>query len=344
MPLFRAFGIVLVLQSVLTFLVSLNTYKADRLGDQLPEPGQWLADRWKAKCPDLPRLDMLLSEGRVMLLLDALNEMPASNEIDFRAKVTLWKDWLHRLVYEIPGNRVVFSCRSLDYSQSLSTPDLRVPQVRIEPMSDDQIHEFLQVYSPGRSREIWQVLDGSPQRDVLRSPYFLALLLEQVEATGEMPAGRAGLFTGFVRQSLRRELERGGPLFDSPELLATRDRRKVSRWRWKGAYDLPERGLLIPSLAGLAYSMQLNQGDGEPSRVRIDVDDALELLDSESDESILAAGAALSVLDEDEAAGELMYIHQLVQEYFAARELAGRPDADLGPFGMACCQYQPFGK
>ena len=49
-----------------------------------------------------------------------------------------------------PGNRVVFSCRSLDYSSSLSTSELRVPQVRIEPLTDDQVRNFLKVYSPGQ--------------------------------------------------------------------------------------------------------------------------------------------------------------------------------------------------
>jgi formylglycine-generating enzyme required for sulfatase activity/class 3 adenylate cyclase len=312
-----------------TFFLSLNTYKFARPGDPLPLPGEWLATQWHARNPDLPALDDLLAKGCVTLLLDALNEMPAASERDFRERVQLWKDWLQNLVVAHPGNRIVFSCRSLDYSQSLSTPGLRVPQVRIEPLTNDQVRDFLVFYSPGRWREIWQALEGSPQLEVLRSPYFLVLLVEQVEAAGEMPAGRAALFTGFVRQALRRELERGSPVFESDALLASRDRRQVSRWRWKGAYDLPERGLLLPRLAVLAQAMQLDRADGERSQVRIDLDDALDLLDSDEDEAIVAAGEALSVLDEDDAAGELMYIHQLVQEYFAARELARAPDPEL---------------
>ena len=46
-----------------------------------------------------------------------------------------WKDFLELLVEEHPGNRVVFSCRALDYSAPLSTPRLRVPQIVIEPMT-----------------------------------------------------------------------------------------------------------------------------------------------------------------------------------------------------------------
>ena len=66
---------------------------------------------------------------------------------DYRERVGLWKDWLTRLVREQPGNRVVFSCRSLDYSAPLSTPALRVPQVQIEPLTDAQVESFLKAYS-----------------------------------------------------------------------------------------------------------------------------------------------------------------------------------------------------
>jgi formylglycine-generating enzyme required for sulfatase activity/class 3 adenylate cyclase len=312
-----------------TFFISLNTYRSAEPGEPLPSPAKWLSTQWQARNPDLPALDQLLAEGRVTLLLDALNEMPSSGEKDFRERVQRWKEWLQQLAATQAGNRVVFSCRSLDYSQSLSTPDLRVPQVRIENLSDDQVRDFLTVYSPGRWREIWAALEGKLQLEVLRSPYFLALLVEHVEATGEMPDGRAALFTGFVRQALRREVERGNPLFEPGDLLESRDLRRIAKWQWKGPYDLPDRGKLVPKLTALAHAMQRVRDDAGGSQVRVDFDDALDLLDDPADEAIVQAGEALSVLDEDEAAGDLMYIHQLVQEYFAARELARDPEPEL---------------
>ncbi len=312
-----------------TFFLSLNTYAPARPGDPPPAPGEWLSAQWSARNPALPPLDDLLAEGRVTLLLDALNEMPSASDRDFRERVQLWKAWLQQLVATRSGNRVIFSCRSLDYSQPLSTPDLRVPQVRIEPLSDDQVRDFLTLYSPGRWREIWAALDGSPQLEVLRSPYFLALLVEQVDATGELPAGRAALFTGFVRQALRREVERGNALFEPGELLESRDLKRLAAWKWQTPYDLPDRGVLIPKLSTLAHAMQQVRDDGGGSQVRIDYDDALAVLDCGADEAVVQAGEALAVLDEDQAAEELMYIHQLVQEYFAARQLAIAPDPEL---------------
>jgi hypothetical protein len=79
----------------------------------------------------------------VVLLLDALNEMPAPSAGGLREAVLEWKAFLERVVTERPGNRVVFSCRTLDYSAPLSTASLRVPQIVIEPMTDDQIEQLL---------------------------------------------------------------------------------------------------------------------------------------------------------------------------------------------------------
>ena len=60
---------------------------------------------------------------------------------------------------------------------------------------------------------------SAPQLEVLRSPYFLSLLVDQLEAEQRMPTGRAALFTGFIRQALRREVERENPLFGPGPLL-----------------------------------------------------------------------------------------------------------------------------
>ncbi|MCE7938581.1 MAG: NACHT domain-containing protein [Chloroflexi bacterium CFX6] len=315
--------------SAITFFIQLNQYKPDRPGDPVPAPGDWLASRWAERNPDLPPLDTLLAEGRMILLLDAFNEMPAASEREFRERVGLWKDWLVRLTQTRLGNRVVFSCRTLDYSTPLSTAALRVPQVQIEPLSDAQVEAFLRASSPVRGADIWATIAGTPQLDALRAPFFLSLLVDQVEATGDLAGDRAGLFTGFVRQALRREVERDNPLFALEDLLASRDIRRVAQWQWRGAYELPERGALVPRLAALAYGMQESEADGEASQVRVDYDTALALLDHPRDEDIVKAGLAISVLDEDPAADEVLYRHQLIQEYFAARILAREPRPEL---------------
>ena len=152
-----------------TFFIALNGYGTR--GDTPPRPHDWLRECWAAQYPDLPPLDALWRERRVTLLLDALNEMPQAGPEPLRC----WKAFLAELTQRYPGNRVLFSCRSLDYSATLSAKDLPVPQVRIEALSDTQIQEFLQLYCPAHHAVLWRNLANSPQLEVLRSPYFGSL-------------------------------------------------------------------------------------------------------------------------------------------------------------------------
>jgi hypothetical protein len=159
-------------QAALTFFVPLNDYKPARPGEPLPLPQDWLAQRWAAHpyAADLPPLQTLLHQGRLTLLLDALNEIPVAGT----QPVQLWRAFVRELVRDYPRNRVVFSCRSLDYSATLSSRELPVPQVRIEPLSDPQVQEFLARYCPEHGATLWQKLQGTPQLDLFRSPYYLS--------------------------------------------------------------------------------------------------------------------------------------------------------------------------
>ena len=228
-------------QARLSFFVPLNQYQPARPGGPLPEPRQWLAERWAQRFPGLPPLDDWLRAGRGILLLDALNEMPSAG----RDAIGLWKAFLLEMAQTCPGNRFIFSCRSLDYSSSLSSKDLTVPHVRIESLSDAQVEHFLQVYSP-HGDTLWRHLKGTPQLDLYRTPIYLKMLVNQADAEGHIPEGRAALFTGFVRQALQRERRAENPRFQPDDLLTEWDCERLTQHRWKDAYDLPGRGRSDP--------------------------------------------------------------------------------------------------
>lgn len=257
--------------------------------------------------------------------MDALNEIPSSSE----EPVWLWKECLAELTRHYPGNRLIFSCRSLDYSASLSSPaELPVPQLRIKTLSDAQVQRFLALYCPQHADTLWRNLDGTPQLELLRLPYYLKLLVEMT-THGEIPQGRAALFAGFVRRALRHEVETGHPLFQAGALLTQRDRQRlIQTRRWQPPWALPTGGILIDKLSGLAYAMQQHYQEQEAAQVRISYQAALALLDHPRDEDILKAGEALGVLDEDLEADAVLYRHQLLQEYFAARQLAQTPESE----------------
>ncbi|MFO1430844.1 MAG: SUMF1/EgtB/PvdO family nonheme iron enzyme [Candidatus Competibacteraceae bacterium] len=312
------------IRAPLTFFIQLNEYRRHRSDEPLPLPRDWLAERWQSANPDLPSLETLLQARRLTLLLDALNEMPSGDD-----PIRRWKDFLLELAGDFPGNRVIFSCRSLDYSASLSSKERPVPQVRIELLSDDQVQHFLQLYCPEHADTLWLNLKNTSQLALLRLPYFLKLLVEQTVG-GEVPEGRAALFTGFVRQALKREVRGDHPLFQPDVLLQARDYERLTQAkRWKTPYELPSRGILFPSLGKLAFEMQLRRPEREASQVRVDYDAALAILNSEWDRNILKAGEALGVLEEDLDRDEVLFVHQLLQEYFAGRRLADAPNPQL---------------
>ena len=192
----------------------MSRYRPARSDASRPPPAEWLGEDWAARYPYLPPFAEMLRTGRMVLPFDAVNEMPYASEADYRERVGLWRTFVADLVRTAPGNRVVFSCRSLDYSESLSTPELAVPHVRIERLSDEQVESFLSAYSPEHGQAIWHELRGTPQFDLFRSPFYLKLLLAQSGPDGKPPAGRAALFTGFVRQALARKVETGNDLSD----------------------------------------------------------------------------------------------------------------------------------
>jgi formylglycine-generating enzyme required for sulfatase activity len=310
-------------QMPLTFFVPLNDYKPDRLTHLLPLPMDWLAARWESQFPDLSPLETLLQQRRLTLLLDALNEIPIAGE----EPIQLWKAFLGELEWRFPGNRVIFSCRLLDYSAKLSSNERPVRQIRIEPLSDAQVEDFVTLYCPDHGAALWQNLQGTPQLEVLRSPFYLKLLVAQTTG-GEIPEGRAALFTGFVRQALQREVKGEGILFQPGSLVHQRDVDRLSTTHSWPPFALPERGLLLPKLSALAFQMQMQHTEAEASQVRITYVEALDLLDHPQAEDVLKAGEALGVLDEDRGRDEILFVHQLFQEYFAARQLARAPQAE----------------
>jgi hypothetical protein len=72
--------------------------------------------------------------------------------------ISHWRDFTRDVAQN--GNRIVYSCRSLDYSAPLSNKDLHVPQVNIQPMTDEQIQEFLRAYLPEAHQEVWDTVKG----------------------------------------------------------------------------------------------------------------------------------------------------------------------------------------
>lgn len=315
----------------LTLFLPMNAY--GQRGSGIPDPKDWIAMHWNRMTGDLFAFDALWRQP-LMLLLDGLNEMPHADRTDYNARLAVWKRFLEDLALNHPSVRVIFSCRTLDYGSQLTSKDLpRIPQVEITALTDPQIEQFLSIYSPDHGESLWRQLKGTPQADLYRSPYYLKLLIDQTQ-DGEIPKGRAALFTGFVRATLQREIPDNERLREQDWLLTERERKRIGQCQ--NDYELPKRGKLFNTLAAFAFQLQQKQHDGETdnvghsgnkSQVRIDFDDALDMLsaqiaDEEQQEHLLNTAVDLQILDMP--GNDVLFVHQLLQEYFAARHLAER--------------------
>lgn len=309
----------------LTIYLELNNFgKGDSTA---PEAKAWIADCWDRKTIGLGSFEEQLTRP-LILLLDGLNEMPHASRQDFDRRLEEWKNFLNDLVRDHPLVRVVFSCRTLDYGARLPTKNVpRVPQVIVNKLSPEQVHEFLKCYSPQYADGLYAQLKGSPQLDLYSSPYYLKLLIEQA-ADGKIPEGRAALFTGYVRAILRREIFGENPRFQAGALLDERDLKMVRERRWSTPCQLPARGVLFTTLAAFAFRLQERRGPKDPAQVRVDYDRALENLSdvpANQQDELLKAAADLQILELP--GDDVLFVHQLLQEYFAARHVAERVSA-----------------
>lgn len=313
---------------VIPFGVSLAEYGYGS-NDAPPMPLQWLEQRWATRNPHVPPLRNYLASGRLLLLLDGLNELAHTDQADLRRRVAAWRVFLYEHIRDIPGNRAVFSCRTLDYGAMLSSKDVGVPHIRLEPMSPDQVLEYVRVNLPEHADLVTRVLTRDPRiLSFYRTPYMLRLLVGQVRAVGTVPVGRADAFQTMVRELLRREILAGNERLTDPAMLTDREQRQL-REHSGDPHWLPERGHLIPALTRLAYQMQRAKSGADKGAVVVDYDTAVDLLNglARLAESSLRIGLDTGILDERDQS--IRFFHQLLQEFFAARQLAQGHELEL---------------
>ena len=175
----------------LPLLLPLADYRHDA------SPYDFVHSLWQRHLGKLDLRDKLRA-GEVLLLFDALNEMPFSDLREYRRKVN---DLRRFALEEWPGNQVVFTCRSRDYGEPLG-----LPQVEIERLSDERIQHYLETrLASDLAGLAWEKLQGSPLLDLVRNPYYLNMLAYQVGTDGQWPESRASLFKGFIGKLLKRE-------------------------------------------------------------------------------------------------------------------------------------------
>jgi formylglycine-generating enzyme required for sulfatase activity len=280
-----------------------------RMAAQQPHetPHAFLTRQWQEQIPGdhagaPTEFGQALRQGQLCILCDALNEARREN---LRERLADWRDFAQALP---TGNRLIFSCRTLDY-----TNDLAVQQVEVDPLSPEQIQQFARRYLGAEQGEsLWSVLQeqhidrsGRPiLLELAATPFYLMMMVEEYQQVGRLPSHRARLFRNFVARLFAREQQR-----------------RHADWIDMAAQHL--------ALAELAYAMQALGAGTQVERAW-----ALNVLPGEVTppesvpistpaESVLRLGHAATLLA-DTFQETVRFSHHLVQEYFAASELKRR--------------------
>lgn len=294
------------------------------------------------------RLDLLLSEERAALLLDGLNELPASQHEEKYPRV-------QRFIEQHPKLLAVVSCRELDY-----TIDLGFDRISITPLDPIRIREFAGRYlGEGKGEALfWQLAGGDTVRKIWEVWQAAGATFELFWTAQDIPKDEPNVYgrTSGEQDRVWREKVRGThtlmELASNPYMLLM----LTSVYAEQG--ELPEnRGELfqlfvgtllkrerIPeneqtplteNLARVAYEMQIRRAPDDKD----DAGGALTVLPEDEVNAILGermlylAGSA-SILSVGE---QVRFTHQLLQEYFAAKHMdiefrAGRlKAADIWP-------------
>ena len=270
-------------KSPIPLIRDLSTWKDNQ------ELDRFLSEKWSLDLA-LPRA---LNDGSVALYLDGLNEMGDSAS----EKVEALKGLL-----EGPNSPryAAIGCRRADYE----TFDLNINAILVEPLDDERIQKFANVYLGDLSADFLRILipasasEKSHRRQLYslcKNPFTLRALMLIYEAIpdGDIPRSQGFVFDTLAKVLWRRELERKTPGWLPFETAAD-------------------------SLSSFAYKMI---DDGLSTTVPIEY--ALANMQS----SLLAVAHKANLLAKDDQ--HVSFYHQTIREYFAAYYVVKHPDESM---------------
>jgi formylglycine-generating enzyme required for sulfatase activity len=258
------------------------------------------AGYWQA--PELAaNLEGYLEVGRLIILFDALNEMPSQ---DFDQRVECLHTFIDR--WQQKGNRFLVTCRKLDYTRGLSG----LQRVEVLPFSDQQIQELLQKVLKKYWQAMWEIIaQGSDEARrllaIARNPYMLKIMIQvYLDGWRNLPQNRAELMVRFT-----------DVVFDWAQ-------RKTPSEEWLHA-DIQRAALSV-----LAFHMQdrpdagtvvdrYELAAGWPEMIK----PKTRLIPAPSLDEVLTLAAGAHIVELPGDRSSVRFDHQLLQEYFAACQM-----------------------
>jgi formylglycine-generating enzyme required for sulfatase activity len=200
--------------------------------------------RWKL-ADAFPAIRDALDEGRALVMLDGLDEVPLDRRELVRGSVTDFMTRCHR------DNRYLITCRILSYTN----PDWKIPAVPDEtlaPFDKDKITHFIRAWytaleslkgidaetAKERVADLTEGLRHPHLGDIATNPMLLTVMAIVHNHTGALPRESARLYEECVKLLM----ERWKPI-EARTLLETLDVRQDDLYRmlWEIAYDAHDK-------------------------------------------------------------------------------------------------------
>jgi formylglycine-generating enzyme required for sulfatase activity len=291
-------------------------------------PDQWLNARFssRSKAFDLRSITDYIDEGRCLLLLDALNEIPIGDSLQKR--IAQWSEFIRAHYHPPNGSRIIVSCRRLDYFVPFNVEELHIPQISVASMEPTAIKNFLDRNCRDFADHIWQQMHSEPELlKFYETPLYLRMLVDSTYEIGDIPGGRSRLFITYLWKLLRREYVKNPSAFGSG-LLSQSDMILLSQ---PTTVSRPPKGELIDLLSSLAFRMiDIKSERGKTYLTEISFDEAMRLIELEgavNSEQILTVALATHLMRKNPVNDTIGFYHHLIQEAFAALQMLREFDA-----------------
>jgi HEAT repeat protein len=234
----------------------------------------------------IPEVEELLFQKRLILLLDGLNEMPADTV----------RTHLKKFREECDQSKIPLICTT----RELGNGDLGIKRrLQVQPLDPREIERFLRECMPGQAQKVLQLLSRD-NRELSRTPFVLWMLYQLFQDTGTAAVDTLGqAFRQFFHTF--KKYKEGAPVTDQ--------RRKD----WN------------PWLEHLAFTMLKSPEPTDPGLIISD--ERAEKLLVEKFGDLHGAPSRIEELVkyhvlERVSEREISFQHQLIQEYYAAEQLA----------------------
>ncbi len=252
-------------------------------------------------------LEVMLKEGRVVVMIDDLDAIPAKESRERVLKL------IDDCIYRYPKSRWCVATRPFAWEQRL-LPDFRIATMR--GLDDDAIREYIKSWSHDTQAirtlpvghldfalNLWRELQRSSSlHDLSRRPLFLKAICTIFGASnGQLPSDIAQLLDKITERLMHKDPHNG---------------------RFQMDYRKDAYGVVALAMCGLPVN---SRGDvGELSRRLVQSPFGPALTFQAAQQFLRRESESTGLLVEDDKVWK--FSHRLFQDYFSARYLAGADD------------------